>query len=61
VSFYHSEIKEEVGNPFINQISQKDFLFDPLAAAYYERFSVFNPGSELNFNDLKWPALASNR
>lgn len=41
-----------------NQISQKDFLFDPLAAAYYERFSVFNPGvSELNFNEFKWPAL----
>lgn len=43
------------------QESQKDFLFDPYAAAYYERFEGFVPGEKiLNFKDLKWPALQSN-
>jgi hypothetical protein len=31
---------------------QKDFLFDPLAAAYYERFAKFQPGTPINFNDF---------
>ncbi|CDW89080.1 kh domain containing protein [Stylonychia lemnae] len=67
-NFYSSDIKDEnpvedpskSGNVF-NQISQKDFLFDPLAAAYYERFTLFTQGSSLNFNELKWPALAKSR
>jgi len=50
-----------MGGGSFSQISQKDFLFDPLAAAYYERFSSFEPGSPLNFNELKWPALNQNR
>jgi hypothetical protein len=42
-------------------MSQKDFLFDPLAAAYYERFATYEPGNPLNFNELKWPALNKKR
>lgn len=41
----------------MSQICQKDFLFDPLAAAYYERFSNFQPGNPLVFSELTWPAL----
>lgn len=37
--------------------SQKDFLFDPYAAAYYERFSKFQPGTPINFNEFQWPAF----
>jgi hypothetical protein len=50
-----------MGTGAFSQISQKDFLFDPLAAADYERFSTFEPGNPLNFNELKWPALNINR
>ena len=43
------------------QESQKDFLFDPFAAAYYERFESFVPGEKiLDFKELKWPALQDN-
>ena len=45
----------------IQQESQKDFLFDPYAAAYYERFNGFKPDEkELDLGKLKWPALKSD-
>lgn len=47
---------------FTHHISQKDFLFDPLAAAYYERFSTFIPfKTPLILKDLKWPALKNSQ
>ena len=43
------------------QESQKDFLFDPYAAAYYERFQGFVPGEKtIDFKQLKWPAMQEN-
>ena len=52
------ETKKQVQYVMTTQESQKDFLFDPYAAAYYERFQGFVPGEkQIDFQDLKWPAL----
>ena len=37
-----SSVKSEFGSG-INKDQSKDFLFDPYAAAYYARFTDFNP------------------
>lgn len=35
------QVKQELGNKDVGV--SKDFLFDPYAAAYYSRFTDFNP------------------
>eukprot|EP00347_Sterkiella_histriomuscorum_P010562 403375811 len=69
-NFNESEVKDEPNiNEAINQkvsqqfllVNQKDFLFDHIAAAYYERFTKFVQGQPLNFDELPWPALHESR
>jgi hypothetical protein len=57
----HLESSKKVQFVMTTQESQKDFLFDPYAAAYYERFQGFIPGEKtIDFKELKWPALQDN-
>jgi len=54
-SFFQDLSKDE---PASTNVMYKDFLVDPYAAAYYERYSSFQPGQNLSLGDLQFPSLS---